>query len=334
MASDNPNNNEFKPNTSNLIRERAKINRDLRITSLLQKPFKEKDSKIRYANLFDKTQFYKTPEQFKREEERKLQKFRNDLEIQLREKDRIKLEEKLEEQRQEKRLEKRYQRQIQELQLNFDLEHDFEKPSVSRLRNPEAHKLYEERLKLFNKRERERDLHQKRIVKQESLFTDMMDNVMKNSLKTRDDIESENFRNDDILDRLIKNEREKESDVIKDGLGFVVDHNLENDFKRATALLGDLDDIAKFSTFKKNYENLKELEKYQNERKKFDCSDLTLSLDLDNEVFFPPKDFGKLHTIEKDREKRLIFEPLKFKKHLQGISMRSSWAQSESLMGY
>lgn len=330
---ENDNTKELKKSRSKLIKERAILNRNLKITSIMQKPFKQNPVR-KQVGLFDKTSFYKTPTQIQREEEKKLKKFRMGLKNQLREKEQLEFEKKLEDQRQEKKFEKRYNRQIQELQKNFQENHDLEKPSVSKLRNPQAHKDYERRVKIFKKKQREIEQKKKKIMRQESLFTDLMDDVMNSKIKSRHDLEKQNFINDDILDRLMEEEREKETEKIKDGIGYVIDNDMQDEFKRQRALLSGLDEVASVSSFKRNYNNLKDLENFFEKRKVFDCRDLEVELDIGEEVYFPRKSFGKVYSLKSDKEKEIIFQPLKFKKHLQSISLRSSWAQSESLMGY
>lgn len=321
-------------NTSNLIRERARLNRDLKITSIMQRPFKKGYKNQKQYGLFDKTSLNKTEKDIQKEEDRKLKRFRMDLANQLREKERIKFEQKIEDQRRQKRIDRKYEQQVEELRHDFEQQHDFEKPSVSRLRNPEAHIEYERRMKLFNQRNREKDINFKKFMKQETLFTDLMDSVMDGSLKTREELEKNQFRDEDILDRLMKDEREKEEDAIKKGMGFIVDNDLGEDFKRSKALMGDLEDVVGYSGVRENYDNLIELEKFQKKRKKLDLDDLTLSLDIGETVYFPPEGFGKVYSLHDGKKRKLIKKPIEFKKHLQMIGMRSSWAQSDSLLSY
>ena len=174
-------------------------------------------------------------------------------------------------------------------------------------------------------------------IKQTALFSDMMDLVMTSGLKSKRDLQDRNDNQQDALDNLVRQEREKEKDYLGRSMTWIVEQGLETDFIKRRAGVKDLESVEKVSSFLSGIESLHELQQFQMMNSKLDIKDVVDDHKLGREVIYPKiskLNIYRLDGNDKHRNMDDIAKPKSFKKMLQCKSLNSKKWYTDGILNF
>ena len=297
-------------NQAELLKEREEITRNIKLFQLRERLFLRRPlpQTVEYRQLHAASFVNKSQEERDIDHNKKVEKFRSELKRQYEQKQREKERLLNSAALREEQLNEKIKKEVEEMNREFETEHAYEKPGVSKLRNPQAHREYERHLKQRNEAKKFNKAFkidffkddQNDPTEEEKFVTEvMMQSDITKEFKTDIDYDKRNRGDDDILDRLMRAERKKEQDFLVDSAGYVAENEMEEDFNKRMAVIGDYDQLKRYSSYKENLNRIDGLISLQKEKGGFSCEDLIEELNLGQPVTYPPKGFGEVHCLDK-----------------------------------